>query len=42
MKYASIEKPLQIGAKVASFDATAALKVSRRAQSRSSAVEASR
>jgi isoquinoline 1-oxidoreductase beta subunit len=26
MKYASIEKPLQIGGKVASFDATAALK----------------
>ena len=26
MKYASIEKPLQIGAKVASFDATASLK----------------
>jgi len=26
MKYASIEKPVQIGGKVASFDATAALK----------------
>ena len=27
MKYASVEKPVQIGGKVASYDATAALKV---------------